>query len=379
MKITDVKVYPLFGKSNERVTGFLTRYPDISSKLSRGFKAVYVKIETDEGIYGWGECIVREFGKASADIILNIFRPVLLGKNPLETEVLWDKLFSMLRIRGHSYGFFVEAISGVDLALWDIKGKYFETPVYKLLGGGFSTDVEAYLSSIVYKDKTSASEEVKHWVYNGFRSIKIKIGQGYEKDLEIIKTIRETVGYEVELMADANTAYNATSAIKVGRMLEKFEFSWFEEPIKPDNLRGYRELSRALDIPLCAAETFFSKHQWKEFLADDAIDIVQPDIARVGGITEGLKIIALAESFDKPITFHVGLSGLGARASALHLSAIVPNDLLLKYEYYYFENPLVTQVVTEPLEVFNENRVKIPSANGLGINIDEARLKNFLE
>lgn len=379
MKITDVKAYPLYARSEERVTGYLTGYDDVSSRLAKGFRAVYVKIETDQRIHGWGESIVRESGRVSAEIINGLMRSYLVGQDPLESEVLFEKLLSMLRIRGHSYGFFMEALSGVDMALWDIKGKYFRCPVYRLLGGKFSDSVPVYLSSIVFKDKDSAAKEALRWVDKGFTDIKIKIGQGYERDLEVVKEIRNAVGYGITLRVDANTAYNPTSAIRVGRMLEKYEIAWLEEPIKPDNLRGYKALAAALDIPLCAAETFFSRYQWKEYFAEDAIDIAQPDIARVGGISEALKIIAMAGAFERPVSFHVGLSGLGARASALQLYSIIPENMALPYEYYYFNNPLVSDLATENIEEFQGNRIRIPERNGLGFDIEESKIEKYLE
>jgi D-arabinonate dehydratase/D-galactarolactone cycloisomerase len=380
MKITDVKAYPLIGKADKRLTGFLSDYKDLENNITKSFKAVYVKIETDENIDGWGESIVRESSKVSATIINNLFRPFLIGQDPLETEILWDKLISILRIRGHSYGFYIEALSGIDMALWDIKGKYFKAPIYKLLGGNSKEDIQSYYSSILYADKNSIQKDLKFWLDKGFKNIKIKIGEGYEKDTEKIKFIRDYVGNDINLMADANTAYNVPMALKIGRMLEKYEISWFEEPIKPDNLSGYKELTKILDIPICIAETFFSKYQWKEYFLQGAIDIVQPDIARVGGITEALKIISMSEAFEIPITFHVGLSGAGARASALHLSSIIPKNLFWGYEYYAaVKNPLVEDLLKAPIEILNKDHIELPKQNGLGIDINEEKLNKFIE
>ncbi|WP_052290732.1 hypothetical protein [Caldivirga maquilingensis] len=137
MKITDVKTYVLRAEVGKPVTGFRGHYETVASRISHGFTAVYVKIETDEGIVGWGESIAREAPSAAASVINELFRPMLLGRDPLDNEVLWEELFTAMRIRGHFAGYYVEALSGVDLALWDIKGKYFGKPVHKLLGGSF--------------------------------------------------------------------------------------------------------------------------------------------------------------------------------------------------------------------------------------------------
>ncbi|MEM3671381.1 MAG: mandelate racemase/muconate lactonizing enzyme family protein [Thermoprotei archaeon] len=379
MIITEVKAYPVSAKAETRITGYTSSHEDVSKLISQSFRAAYVKVETDDGTVGWGEAIVREGGLATADIVNNLFRPVLLGQNPLNTEVLWNKMFSMMRLRGHSYGFFVEALSGVDMALWDVKGKSLGLPVYALLGGKYRDSVKSYLSSIVYKDSESIGKEASQWVDKGFRQIKLKIGRGFEEDSRAVKAFRDSVGYDVQLMVDANTAYNPTSAIKVGRMLEKYDVSWFEEPITPDNLEGYKEVCRALDVPVCGAETFFTKHQWKSFIAGNAVDIVQPDVARVGGITECRKILSLAEAYGKPVTFHVGLSGFGARAAGLHFSANTPPDMFLNYEYYYFDNPLVSRLLRHPIEVMVGDMVKVPEGNGLGLDVNEEAVRAFCE
>lgn len=371
MKITGVKAYNVAAKAASRITGYTTSYEDISKIISQSFRAVYVKIETDNGLSGWGESIVREGGSATADLVNHLFGPVLVGQDPEQIEVVWNKLFSMMRIRGHSYGFFVEALSGVDMALWDIRGKSLHRPVYSLLGGRYREAVKSYLSSIVYSDAETIAKEGAYWVEKGFEQIKLKIGRGFEEDLASVKSFRDAVGYDVKLMVDANTAYNPTTAIKVGRMLEKYDVFWFEEPITPDNLEGYKEVCRALDVPVCGAETFFSKHQWKSFIAQNAIDIVQPDVARVGGITECKKIMALAEAYGKPLTFHVGLSGFGARAAGIHCAANVPPELFLNYEYYYFDNPLVTKTLERPIEVLSRDYVEVPEGEGLGLTVNE--------
>lgn len=380
-KITDVKAYALEHHVGRPVTGFRSYYDNISSIAGQRFSAVYVKISTDEGIAGWGEAIAREAPSAAASVINDLFRPLLLGRDPLDHLVLWEELFSLMRVRGHFAGYYVEALSGIDLALWDIKGKYLNKPVSKLLGGVFRDRVKAYASSVVFMDPRDAVKEVTRLLEEGFRYVKIKIGRGFERDREVIKAIRDSLGSGIEIMADANTAYNAATAIRVGRMLERYDAIWFEEPVPPDSVDAYAEISRTLDIPIAAAETLFTKYQWVEFMRRRAMDIAMPDIARVGGITEAIRIAALADSFDIPVTFHIGLSGAGCRAATLQLAASLPSHLLFTpaYEYYYVErNPLAYQVVVEPVEVFEGDDVIIPSRPGLGLEIDEARLKNYI-
>ncbi|GAY25747.1 hypothetical protein ATG_09500 [Desulfurococcaceae archaeon AG1] len=380
MRITGVEAYVLRYYVDKPVTGFRSHYADISSRIGHGFAVVYVKITTDEGITGWGEAIAREAPSASASVINELFRPLLLGRDPLDHEVLWEELFSVMRVRGHFTGYYIEALSGVDLALWDIKGKYFGKPVSKLLGGLFRDRVKAYASSIVFMKPEDAAREAAKLLEHGFRYIKVKVGRGFDMDREVIKAIRDSLGSEVEIMADANTAYNVATAVRVGRMLERYEAVWFEEPVPPDNIDAYVEITRTLDIPIAAAETLFTKYQWLMFMQRKAMDIAMPDIARVGGITEALKIAALADSFGIPMTFHIGLSGAGCRAATLQFIASLPSHLIFTpaYEYYYVEkNPLAYQITKDPVEVFSNDDVLIPNRPGLGLEIDEAKLKSY--
>lgn len=381
MRITEVEAYTLRYYVGKPITGFRSYYENVSSRSGQGFTAVYVKITTDEGITGWGEAIAREAPSATASIINELFRPLLLGRDPLDHGILWEELFSAMRVRGHFAGYYIEALSGIDLALWDIKGKYFGKPVSKLLGGMFRDRVKTYASSIIYMSPEDTIKEVTRLLEQGFKHIKIKIGRGLETDKAIIKAIRDAFGSEVEIMADANTAYNVATAIKIGRMLERYDVVWFEEPVPPDSVDAYAEISRTLDIPIAAAETLFTKYQWVEFMQKRAMDIAMPDIARVGGITEALRIAALADSFGIPMTFHIGLSGAGCRAATLQFIASLPSHLLFipAYEYYYVErNPLAYQISKEPLEVFNGDYVLIPSKPGLGLGVNEAKLKDYI-
>ena len=381
MQIKDVVTYVGRAFVGKPVTGFRGPYEEVASRISQGFTAVYVKIITDDGITGWGEAIAREAPSATASIINELFKPMLIGKDPLDTEVLWEELFTAMRIRGHHAGYYVEALSGVDLALWDLKGKILGKSVHKLLGGAFRSEVRAYASSVVFMSPEDTVKEIEKLLEQGFRYIKVKIGRGYDIDKSVIKAIRNSLGNEVEIMVDANTAYNVATAIKVGRMLEKYDVVWFEEPVPPDNLEGYTRVAKALDIPIAGAETLFTKYQWLEFMSREAIDIAMPDIARVGGITELLRIRALADSFGIPMTFHVGLSGAGCRAATLQFIAATPTNTLFTpaYEYYYVEkNPLAYEITKEPVENFRGDYVTIPGKPGLGVEIDEEKLRKYI-
>lgn len=250
-----------------------------------------------------------------------------------------------------------------------------------MLGGAFRDRVKAYASSVLFMSPEDTVKEVERLVQEGFKYVKVKIGRGYDMDRAVIKAVRDSLGNEVEIMVDANTAYNVSTAIKVGRMLEKYDVLWFEEPVPPDNIEAYSRIAKTLDIPIAAAETLFTKYQWLEFMVREAVDIVMPDIARVGGITEAMKIAAMADAFGIPMTFHVGLSGVGCRAATLQFVASLPSHITFTptYEYYYVErNPLAYEITNESVEVFRGDDVEIPNRPGLGFELNEERLRKYI-
>jgi L-alanine-DL-glutamate epimerase-like enolase superfamily enzyme len=378
MKITKVEVFPLAARTREPISGHLPYEDSYGSKIRAGYYATFVKITTDEGIVGWGESISREVPQASALIVERLLSPLLLGQDPLDIEVLYEKMLHTLRTRGHTQGYFIEAISGVDCALWDIAGKCLELPVHKLLGGAHSKKIKAYASSILFgktEDMVKAASTLRE---RGFDQIKVKVGRG-EEDILAVKGIRDALGYaDFEIMVDANSAFNVASAIRWGRKFEKYECSWFEEPVPPDDLSGYVRLTRDLDIPICGSEGLFGRYNFRDFIVSGAVDIIQPDIARVGGISEIRKIISMAAAFDLPVTLHIGLSGAGCRAASLQVAPTIPRELFLSYETYFLHNPLHTDIIKAPLEEFKDGYLKVPTGPGLSLQIDEQRMLTFV-
>ncbi len=377
MKITDVKAFPLAAPRKENISGHLPYEEHLRGIARAGYYATFVKITTNDGIVGWGESICREVPQASAAIIENLFKKLLIGQDPLDVEVLWERMYHTLRTRGHSQGFFIEAISGVDCALWDVIGKHFKTPVHKLIGGAHEDKVKAYASSILFGKPEDIVKTAKQLVEQGHDEIKIKVGRG-EDDVKTVKLMRDAFGNDVEIMVDANSAYNVATAIKWGRKFEKYDCMWLEEPVPPDDIHGYIKVAKALDIPVCGSEGRFARYDFRDLISMGAIDIAQPDIARVGGISEIKKIIAIASAFDIPVTLHVGLSGAGCRAAALQVASTIPRELFLNYEIYYLPNPLHTEIISKPIEVFKDGYLELPKEPGLGLHLDENKMLKFL-
>lgn len=382
MKVKDVRAIPLRAPrpeaGRESPDHFLPYWESLSKAGVRShYVSCFVEVQTDEGITGIGECTVREVPEAHAAIIEKLLKPIVLGEDPFDVEVLWERMFAALRTRGHSEGYFVEAISGVDIALWDIMGKATKLPVHKLLGGAHSDRVKAYASSIFFGKPENVAREAKTLVENGHDQMKLKIGLG-DADIENVKAIRDAVGNDVDLMVDANSAFNRQSAIAMGRKLERYEVLWFEEPVPPDDIDGYVEVSRALDIPICGSESLFGRYNYRDLISKRAVDIVQPNIARCGGITECRKIAAIAEAFNTPFTPHNGLSGAGCRAATLQFVVTLPRELFLTYEFMYRPTALGNEVLKEPLEKFKDGYLELPKKPGLGIELNRQVVSKYV-
>jgi L-alanine-DL-glutamate epimerase-like enolase superfamily enzyme len=286
LKIVEVLAYPVYAVAKSAISGYLPYEEELVSKVRRGYTSCFVKVITDEGLFGFGESLVREVPQATAKIIENLLKPIVVGKDPFEVEVLWEEMFSALKTRGHYKGYFIEALSGVDIALWDLKGKILGLPVYQLLGGRFQSKIKAYASSIVFGKPDNMAKRAREWVNEGHNQIKVKIGMGVERDIENLRAIRSEIGKDIEIMVDANSAYNLSKVLRLGRLLEPIDISWLEEPVPPYDLGGYRQIKKKLDIPICAGESHITRYDFKELIVNEAIDILQPDVSRAGGITE---------------------------------------------------------------------------------------------
>jgi D-arabinonate dehydratase/D-galactarolactone cycloisomerase len=388
MKITNVEAYPLRAprpeSGKEMPDHFLPYWRHLKSAGIRDYYvACFVKVFTDDGLVGVGECTVREAPEAHAKIIEKLLKPILIGHDPFDRQVLWERMLASLRTRGHTEGFFVEAISGVDIALWDLIGKKLALPIHKLLGGAHDNKVKAYASSLYFGKPEEVGAEARRLVEQGHDQMKLKIGMssaglGRDADVANVKAIRAAVGDDVDIMVDANSAFSVRSAIAVGRKLERYEVFWFEEPVPPDDLDGYIHVSAALDVPVCGSESLFARYNFRDLIVKHAVDIVQPNIARCGGISECQKIAAMAEAHNMPFTSHIGLSGAGCRAATLQFVATLPREIFLTYEYMYRPSVIGSQILSESLEKFENGYLELPTKPGLGIELNDDVLKRFL-
>ncbi len=346
---------------------------------SRG--AMLVEITTEDGITGWGEA----YGPArlTAAVVAH-YAPLLVGRDAMATEAIWQSLYNALRDHGQK-GLAVEALSAIDIALWDIKGKALGQPVHVLLGGPLRQEVQAYATGLYRRDRddheTYLREEAAGFLAEGFRAMKLKTGFGVAQDVRMTRALRQEIGVECLLAVDANHAYDATAAIRYGRQVEELDIAWFEEPVPPEDVAGYREVRRALRMPISGGECEYTRFGFRDLLVDRAVDILQPDLCATGGLSEANKIADMAAAFGVRVYPHVWGSGV-ALAAALQLIAVLPHNppgLLAEeplLEFDRSEHPIRQAVLATPI-THQAGRVAIPTGPGLGIEVDRAALDRF--
>ena len=347
----------------------------ISTFTLKSLTATLVRIKTDEGVSGVGECIARLGPGVSAAVVHEILAPVVLGRSPYDIEALWDDMYRTMRARGHSRGFFVEAIAGVDIALWDLLGHAAGKPTWQVLAGHGRQSLPVYASSILLDTPEVMASEAAKLVQRGYRAIKVKVGQGVREDIPRIEAIRAEVGSDIELMLDANAGYDPTSAIQVGREAEKLGIYWIEEPVLADDLPGYARVRKGLkDIRIAAGEGEFTSAGFRPFFEQGLLDVAQPDIARAGGFTGCRRIAALANAYNIAVAPHTGASGPVCIAASVHLGAAIPN--FLTFEDMYIYNPL-HEMLSSPLTPQVDGRMAVPTTPGLGFKLDDDALRRF--
>lgn len=376
MKIREITAYPLRCKL---CTPF-----SYSQKWLTHRTTLLVKITTDEGICGWGEVFCHDSSAAMAALIEHTYRPLLIGADALAAEVIWDKLYNWTKDYGQK-GPVIAALSGIDIALWDILGKFTGLPVYQLLGGAFRTRVQAYATGLYRTDTgdplAALVDEAQSYVDQGFKAMKMKVGFGVARDVAAVRSVRQAIGDDIQLMIDANHAYDATTAIRLGRMLEEYDLSWFEEPVSPEDIEGYCTVRRALTIPIAGGEAEFTRFGFRHLITSGAVDIVQPDVCLTGGISEARKIATLARTWHIRCLPHVWGTDVGMAAS-LHFMASLPdtppslNPLPMLLELDRTEHGL-RNITTEPIRVQN-GFVDVPELPGLGVEVDEDIVRRYL-
>jgi len=374
MKITDVRTHVLEAALSQ---------PFAYSRAWYGTRtAMIVEIVTDEGLVGWGEC----YGPARINAaVVAAMRPLLVGQDPMRSEYLWHEIYARFRDHGQK-GVIIQGLSGIDIALWDLKGKYLNQPIHCLLGGPVRNEVTAYATGL-YRRKEGEpaaylAEEAASYVADGFSAVKLKVGFGVEEDAVITRAVRAAIGDDIGLMIDANHAYDALAAIRLGRAIEELDIGWFEEPVPPEDIAGHLQVKAALKIPIATGECEFTRFGFRELFEKHALDIVQPDTCSAGGISECKKIADMAAAYGIRYAPHVWGTGI-AIAAGLQLLAVLPASTPCSLapqepflEFDRTEHPIRQSILTEPIEHVG-GRVQVPEGPGLGIEIDRDALTHF--
>jgi L-alanine-DL-glutamate epimerase-like enolase superfamily enzyme len=345
--------------------------------------AVLVRVRTDDGLEGLGTVGVGS--GAAAYVIQEHLKPLVVGQNPFDVELLWERMFRSTMNYGRK-GLVLEAISAVDIALWDILGKAAGQPVYNLLGGRTKQRIPVYASRLyAHRDLDALAAQAAEHLKQGFTAMKQRFGYGpadgrpgMRKNLELVRTVREAVGPDVELMADAYMGWDVPYAIRMIRMLEDagMDLRWVEEPVIPDDIDGYAQIRRAVATPISGGEHEFTRYGYRELIKREAVDVLQPDVDRVGGITEARKIWAMAAASGLQVIPHAG------RLHNYHLVMAHLNSPIAEY----FPHPTEGGALDDDSlfwELFEgeprarDGYVELSATPGLGLELNEKRVTEW--
>jgi D-galactarolactone cycloisomerase len=371
MKITGIQTYVLHTDLPGGGFGW-------SQRVAEGRQTALCAVSTDEGIQGLGEAFY--FGGPAtivAQMIKEAFGPLIVGQDPLDTSVLWDKSYNWTRDQGQK-GVTISALSAIDIALWDIKGKALGLPVFKLLGGAYRDKARVYATGLyepqgVPSIEHALVEEALSYKHGGFTGLKLKVGYDLQTDARYVRAIRKAIGDEMALMVDANHAYNASEAIRLARAIEPYDVHWFEEPVPPEDIEGYLEVKHNTSILIAGGECEYTRYGFRPWIERRAVDILQPDLCATGGFSEMQKIVAMASAANLPVVPHVWGTNVGLAAS-LQFFAALPHFPERRFpaepffEYDRSPHPL-REGVTKERFVLQDGYLPIPDRPGLGVTL----------
>jgi galactonate dehydratase len=353
---------------------------------------LWVKIETDEGITGLGECV---HGETQAIAIIHHLRKHLIGRDPMQIDALFEEMRRRHVFEGGFAGALITALTGIEIALWDVKGKALGVPIYELLGGKFRDKIRVYADCQVEPDMDRA--EVQRVVdtvrEQGFTALKIDLDIGayserrvasvdplfdrfnytasereHERMIELVDMVVHAAGKEIAVAADLHTRLDVASAIRLAKALEAYHLLWLEEPVPPENVAAIREVKRSTSTPICAGENLYLRHGFRDLIERQAVDIIMPDIPKCGGLSECRKIANLAELYYMPFAPHNVSSPIGTMASA-HVCATVPNFLVL--EFHWLHRNYWTTIISDKADIIEDGYIKLSGRPGIGLELDE--------
>ncbi|MFC1463753.1 MAG: mandelate racemase/muconate lactonizing enzyme family protein [Candidatus Brachytrichaceae bacterium NZ_4S206] len=370
---------------------------------------LWVKITTDAGITGIGECV---HGGKQAIAIIQYLEQKLIGRDPFAIDALFEEMRRGHVFDGGTGGALITALTGIEIALWDIKGKALGVPVYELLGGKFRSKIWMYCDCQV--DPGMEFDEIERVVHGvlakGFTALKIDLDIGaysakripvdadtqvltlkegtfskdkfnhtamqreHERMLQVVDMVTRAAGKDVAVAADVHTRLDVPSAIRLVRDLDQYHLLWLEEPVPPENIDAMREVKRHSTTPICAGENIYLRFGFRELFEKQAVDIVMPDLPKCGGLSDGRKIANLAELYYIPFAPHNVSSPIGTMASA-HVCASVPNFLVL--EWHWNERPYWTTIIKEKEDIIKDGYIELTDRPGIGVELDEEVARQY--
>ena len=374
MKIEKINLHIVCQKLGEKSFCYSQAWYNTRSML-------LLEMITDDGIIGWGEAFGNPF--VNRAIIEQIYAPLVLGKDPFDRRIIWETLYNVLRDHGQK-GAVIEAISAVDLAIWDILGKFLKKPVYQLLGGSGRNEIIPYATGFYRTRDTKRKDLVKEaseYCEQGWRGMKVKVGFGIEEDAQTVREIRREIGEERLLMVDANHAYNACDALRLARKIEDCNIAWLEEPVPPEDLEGYQEVKAGTAIPIAGGEAEFTRYGFARLMGSRGIDIVQPDCCVTGGLSEFSNIAMLATIHNIRCCPHIWGSAVAVQAgiqAAFSLpdypNSLNPAPVLLEYDRT--PNVFREELNEIPLNIY-DGKLGLPEEPGLGVSVNRELIRRY--
>ncbi|HZU29233.1 MAG TPA: mandelate racemase/muconate lactonizing enzyme family protein [Bryobacteraceae bacterium] len=365
-----------------RVESIYVRLPDVKFQCDSGQDALVVRVETDAGITGLGEvdssplaakgAIDGPFSHTTTSGLAHL----VIGEDPFETEKLWHRMYQANIYSGRR-GIGIHAMSGIDMALWDIKGKALGLPVWKLLGGGFRERIRCYASSLFGPTPAETADRARRFRDMGFTAVKFgwdPMGQNEATDIALVREARAGLGDHADLLIDAGLVWDFKTALQRARAFSDFDIFWLEEPLRPDDYEGYRRLSQAAHVRIAAGEEESNRLSFLELMDRGNIDVVQVDLTRCGGFTEGMKIASLAQDRSKPVANH-GFTTYINVAAALHWLNAIPNALIC--EFVAQEGTALRDVLTKQRFMAKDGWLDIPQEPGLGVELNEEAVAKY--
>jgi L-rhamnonate dehydratase len=365
-----------------RIETIYLRLPELKRQCDSGQDALLVRVHTDAGFTGLGEVDSSPMAVKGAiegpysHTITSGLAHLLLGEDPFETEKLWYKMYSSNLYSGRR-GIAIHAMSGIDMALWDIKGKALGLPVWKLLGGGFHQKIRCYASSLFAPTPEGTADRAKQFRDQGFTAVKFgwdPMGTDAQTDVALVREARKALGNEPDLLIDAGLVWDAKTAIQRAIAFSEYNIFWLEEPLRPDDYDGYRKLSEASTVRIAAGEEESNRLSFIELMDRGLVDVVQVDLARCGGFTEAMKIASLAWDRGLPVANH-GFTTYVNVAAALHWLNSIPNALIC--EFVAEAGTTLRDLITRQRFRSVDGYVEVPQEPGLGIELDEDAIGRY--